>query len=372
MFVLEYKIKADKETLFNIDNSIRTVQFIRNKCLNFWMNSNPWDNVNGFALNKYSTKLRKEFDFVKALNSMAVQASAERAWSAIQRFYTNCKKNISGKKGYPRFQKDNRSVEFKTSGWKLMILIKILHIKGIGRIKLIGSWDIATFKSENIKRVRLVRKADGYYCQFIIKAENKETLEPTGNQIGIDVGLESFLTDSNGNKVENPRLLRKAERKLKRLQRRVSKKVKGSKNRIKARKRLALKHLKIQRQRKDFVVKTARALCQSNDLIVLEDLKIRNMVKNHKLAKSISDASWGLFRIWLEYFGSKFGREVLAVNPKFTSQKCSSCNQIVKKSLSTRTHICSCGCRLDRDENAAINILNLGFQARIGHIQSNA
>lgn len=372
MFVLEYKVKADEETIKNIKESIRTVQFVRNKCLRFWMDSNREDKINGFSLSKYSTQLRKEFDFVKALNSMAVQASAERAWFAIQRFYSNCKKKTAGKKGYPKFQKDNRSVEFKTSGWKLRANIKVLRINNIGRIKLIGSWDIATFNEEQIKRIRIVKKADGFYCQFSIKADNNQTLESTGNKVGIDVGLESFLTDSNGNKIENPRYLRKSERKLKRLQRQVSSKQKRSKNRLKAIKRLALKHLKIQRQRKDFVVKAARALCQSNDLIVLEDLKIRNMVKNHKLAKSISDASWGLFRTWLEYFGSKFGREVIAVNPKFTSQKCSNCGKIVKKSLSTRTHICTCGCSLDRDENAAINILNLGIQARIGHIRSNA
>ncbi len=115
------------------------------------------------------------------------------------------------------------------------------------------------------------------------------------------------------------------------------------------------------------MVKTARALCQSNDLIAVEDLQVKNMVKNHKLAKSISDASWSMFRTWLEYFGKVFTRKIVAVKPHFTSQNCSSCGEIVKKSLSVRTHVCSCGCVLDRDHNAAINILN-----RAGHAQINA
>ena len=102
-------------------------------------------------------------------------------------------------------------------------------------------------------------------------------------------------------------------------------------------------------------------------MVAVEDLQVKNMVKNHKLAKSISDASWSMFRSWLEYFGKVFGRKVVAVKPHFTSQNCSNCGKIVKKSLSVRTHVCSCGCVLDRDENAAINILN-----RAGHAQINA
>ncbi|MFM6513217.1 MAG: RNA-guided endonuclease InsQ/TnpB family protein, partial [Microcystis panniformis] len=110
--------------------------------------------------------------------------------------------------------------------------------------------------------------------------------------------------------------------------------------------------------RKDFAVKTAKALIQSNDLVVYEDLKVSNMVKNRKLAKSIQDASWSMFTNWLDYFGKIHGKFVIAVNPQYTSQQCSDCGNIVKKTLSIRTHICSCGCVLDRDENAAINILH--------------
>jgi len=171
-----------------------------------------------------------------------------------------------------------------------------------------------------------------------------------------------FLTNSDGQLLENPRFLRRDEKALKRVQRRVSRKKKGSQNRVKARNRLGRKHLKIQRRRKDFVVKTARALVQSSDLIALEDLKVRNMVKNHHLAKSISDAAWSQFREWLEYFGRVFGVPVIAVAPHFTSQNCSSCGVEVKKALSTRTYKCQCGHVQDRDHNAAVNILKKALQ----------
>ena len=124
--------------------------------------------------------------------------------------------------------------------------------------------------------------------------------------------------------------------------------------------------MKISRQRKEHALKIARCVAQSNDLIAYEDLQVRNLVKNHNLAKSISDVVWYQFRVWLEYFAQKFGKVTVAVPPHYTSQECSSCGRIVKKSLSTRTHTCKCGCQLDRDENAAINILKKGLST-LGH-----
>jgi putative transposase len=181
--------------------------------------------------------------------------------------------------------------------------------------------------------------------------------------------LKEFYTDSDGAMIENPRFLRKTEKVLKRSQRRVSKKVKGSSNRKKARVILGKRHLKISRQRKDHAIKLARCVVQSNDLVVYEDLRIKNMVKNHCLAKSINDASWYQFRVFLEYFGKVFGKITIAVNPQYTSQECSSCGVMVKKSLSVRTHTCQCGCVLDRDHNAARNILSRGL-ATVGHTGS--
>lgn len=361
MRVIEFKIKATQRQQLAILEAIRTGQFIRNKCLRLWMDSNKEDRVNYASFCKFVTILSNDTNtpFVSNLNSMARQASAERAWFAISRFYNNCKKGIA-QKGYPKFKKFSRSVEYKTSGWKLTEDKKSIHITdktGIGKLKLIGSYNREILDKFLIKRVRLIKRADGFYCQFVLDLERIEPFDSTGKEVGIDVGLNHFLTDSNGDKIDNPRFLRKAEKRLKKAQRKLSKKKKGSNKRQKQKSKVARIHLKVSRQRKDFVVKTAKALIQSNDLVVYEDLKVFNMVKNRKLAKSISDASWSMFTDWLDYFGKIHGKFVIAVNPQYTSQQCSSCGNIVKKTLSVRTHICSCGCVLDRDENAAKNIL---------------
>jgi len=157
----------------------------------------------------------------------------------------------------------------------------------------------------------------------------------------------------------------------------VSSKVKGSKNRAKARGRLGRKHLKVGRQRRDFAVKAARALVMSNDVIAYEDLQVLNMVKNRRLAKSISDAGWRAFVTWLGYLAHVYGKVVVAVPPAYTSQDCSGCGERVTKTLSERTHICPrCTIILDRDHNAARNILALGLrqleETTAGHAESNA
>jgi putative transposase len=374
MLVLEYKIKAKTQQYQAIDEAIRTVQFIRNKAIRYWMDAPKDAKINRFALNKYSTELRNEFSFVKDLNSMAVQAAAERGWLAISRFYDNCKSKKSGKKGFPRFQKDNRSVEYKTSGWSLHKTkrrITITDKKGIGELKLLGKWDIHKYSVKSIKRVRLVRRADGYYCQLAVDVECLDIQPPTGNEIGLDVGIEFFYTDSNGHHEPNPKFLRKAETYIKKSQRNIYKKVKGSTGRRKARAKYSRKHLRVSRQRNEHAKRLARNVCKSNDLVAYEDLRVANMVKNHCLAKSISDASWYQFRQWIEHFATKLGRLAVAVPPQYTSQECSQCKVIVKKSLSTRTHICSCGLILQRDWNAAINIL-LKAVSRDGQSRSNA
>lgn len=182
------------------------------------------------------------------------------------------------------------------------------------------------------------------------------------------MGLKEFYTDSNGHTEPNPRFYRTALKRLKFRQRRVSRKKKGeAANRKKAINRLGRVHLKISRQREEHAKRVARCVIQSNDLVAYEDLRVKNLVKNHCLALSINDAGWYQFRKWLEYFGVKFGRVTVAVNPAYTSQQCSNCGNYVKKSLSTRTHACQCGFFLDRDWNAALNILNLALST-IGHM----
>jgi putative transposase len=371
MLVFEFKTYGRSSQFAAVDEAIRTAKFVRNSCLRYWMDNQK---VDKYDLNKYCAVLASEFPFAGELNSQARQASAERTWSAISRFYENCKKGLAGKKGYPQFQKDCRSVEYKSTGWKLAEDRKSIVFtdkKGIGKLKLKGTRDLHFYQISQIKRVRLVKRADGVYVQFCIDVDRKENTEPSGKIVGLDVGLKEYYTDSNGVMVENPKFLKKGEKVLKRCQRRISRKVKGSKNRSKARQVLGKRHLKISRQRKDHAIKLARCVVQSNDLIVYEDLRIKNMAKNHCLAKSINDVSWYQFRIWIEYFGKVFKKVTVAVNPQYTSQECSSCGAIVKKTLSTRTHVCQCGCRLDRDFNAARNILSRGLST-VGHTETFA
>jgi putative transposase len=365
MLILDYKLRVNQSQHAAIDEAIRTTQFIRNKCVRKWMDERG---IGDNDLQVYCAQLAQEYPFAARLNSQARQTSADRAWLSVARFYKNCREKKPGKKGYPRFQHDNRSVEYKATGWRLESdgqRITFTDGMGIGTVRLIGAnprrkkaRPIATYPLAPIKRVRLVKRADGYYVQFAVKTDRQMAHAPTGKQTGIDVGLKAFYTDSDGQRVEHPRYLRKAEKKLKRLHRRVSNKQKGSRNRKKAIKRLAKGYLQVKRQRKDFACKAARALVQSSDLVAFEDLQITSLVKHHHLAKSISDASWGLFLSWVRYYGTIADVPVVAVSPRYTTQECSGCGFRVKKTLSMRTHICpSCGVVLDRDENAALNIL---------------
>jgi putative transposase len=350
-------------------------------------------NVKLSEVNAEATKIRHNLEFPWAgnLESSAAQAASERAMSAIRCFYDNCKAKVPGKKmrdfggnnssqnslGFPNFQKNNRSVEYKVAGWKLSSDRKRITFTDkfkAGTFKLVGSYDLNFYHLKAIKRVRIVRRSDGYYCQFCIAVERNISIAPTGNCLGIDVGLSKFYTASDGSTVENPRHLRKAEKALKRAQRRVSskfrthkkqgEKVKQSNNYKKACRRLGKRHLTVQRRRKDFVVKTAKALLESSDFIAYEKLNVRNLVKNRKLSKSISDAAWTQFTGWIERYGMLYKRPVVAVPPQYTSSDCSGCGTRVKKTLSVRTHICpnpKCQLVIDRDENAALNILVKGL-----------
>ena len=363
---MEFKAILKDSQKVAIGEAIRTAKFVRNKVLRYWMDNRG---IGKKELDRYNTQLRDEFEFVKDLNSHACQASVENVERAIKRFFDNCKNKVPGKKGYPRFKKHSRSVEYKQSGWKLSPdkkSIKFTDKKGIGQVKLKGTWDLWRFESKLIKRVRIIQRSDGFYVQFCVNTDNKEQLEATGFTVGLDVGLKEFYTDSDGYAEPNPRFYRKGEKRLKFYQRRVSRKKKGSTNRKKAINRLGRTHLRISRQREEHAKRLARCVIRSNDLVAYEYLRVKNLVKNHCLAKSINDAGWYKFREWLEHFGDKFGRITVAVNPAYTSQNCSNCGEVVKKSLSTRTHVCKCGCQLDRDHNAAINILKRALST-VGH-----
>ncbi|WP_293080948.1 transposase [Moorena sp. SIO3H5] len=247
MIILEFKAKGKESQYSAIDEAIRTVKFIRNSCVRLWMDNKG---TNKFDLSKYSKVLAHQFPFANELNSTARQAASERAWSSIGRrpryanvrFYDNCKKKVPGKKGFPKFQKHcrfgvadaARTVEYKQSGWKLSPDKKSITFsdkKGIGKLKLKGTWDLWRFDKKQIKRVRIVKRADGYYIQFCVSVDVIEELEPSKSTVGLDVGLKEFYTDSDGNSEPNPRFYRTGEKRLKFYQRRVSRKKKGSSNR---------------------------------------------------------------------------------------------------------------------------------------------
>ncbi|BAZ66017.1 transposase, IS605 OrfB family protein [Fischerella sp. NIES-4106] len=376
MIIYEFKVKGKDKQYRAIDDAIRTSQFIQNKALRYWMDNMK---VGRYDLNKYCAVLANLFPFANELNSMARQSAAERAWSAIARFYDNCKKKVKGKKGFPKFKKNCRSVEYKTSGWVLSTTRKAITFsdkKGIGTLKLKGTYDLNYYDIKQIKRVRLVRRADGYYAQFAIDIDLKIETQPTGQVVGIDLGLKYFIADNKGKVEQSPQFYRKSEKQLNRANRKKSKKFskdrkkakqRQSNNYYKVRNRYARKHLRVSRQRKEYCKRLAYSVIQSNDLVAYEDLNVKGLVRNRHLAKSISDAGWSTFRSWLEYFGHKYGKVTVAVPPHNTSQNCSNCGKKVKKSLSTRTHIClHCGYTEDRDINAAINILRLGLST-VGH-----
>jgi putative transposase len=286
MIVYEFKVKGKEKQYRAIDEAIQTSQFIQNKCLRYWMDNKD---VGRYDLNKYCALLAAEFPFADELNSMARQSAAERCWSAIARFYANCRdakfRVSTGKKGLPKFKKNCRSVEYKSSGWKLSPNRKTITFsdkKGIGTLKLKGTYDLNYYDIKQIKRVRLVRRADGYYAQFAIDVNVKVETQPTFQVVGIDLGLKYFIADNKGNLEASPQFYRKSEKHLKRANRKKFKKFskdrkkaqqKQSNNYYKARNRYARKHLKVSRQRKEYCKRLAYSVIQSNDLVAYVDAK---------------------------------------------------------------------------------------------------
>jgi len=217
------------------------------------------------------------------------------------------------------------------------------------------------------KTCYIVKRVDKWFAVIVCDVPFQEAPPRESSPIGIDVGLKEFLTDSNGNAVANPKHYRKAQKKLRVQQRRAARRTKGGKRRRKANIQIAKTCLKTQRQRRDFHFKTAKQYADKHDVIVVEDLNVANMVKNHNLAKSITDAAWSQFLNILTQKAESAGGSVVKVSPQYTSQMCSNCWKLVPKALSVRTHVCPyCGLVLDRDLNAAINILQKWKDSRPG------
>ena len=318
-------------------------------------------------------KLKKEKPGLKKVYSQTLQDVVRRLDKSFQNFFRRIKENKNGKKqkvGYPRFKGYWRydTLIYPQSGFKLKDNKLNLSKIGFLRIKLHREIE-GTPKTLTIRRTN----TNKWYVCFAVEInkalpEKKEIKQV----IGIDVGLDSFLTTNQGEKVNNPRYLIQSKEKLSQIQRWHSRKKLKSSNRSKSRLRLAKLHEKITNQRQDFLHKLSNRLIKSFQLIAFEKLDINGMLKNRYLARSISDASWNKFLQMLSYKAAEAGARAVGVNPKNTSQTCSGCNHLVKKTLSQKRHKCpNCGLTIDRDVNAARNILNLALTT-VGTTGSNA
>jgi putative transposase len=292
-----------------------------------------------------------------------VQMLADRLSKSLKRFLAAKELGIPDV-GFPRFKKPNRwhSIQLRQYGKDCYLHEEKKHLivpKKIGHFLKIKLHRPIEGKP---KTVHLVLRADGHwYALIVCETEPHNEHLPSScdhPDIGIDVGLKSFLTDSEGNMVENPRFYRTSQKTLRRKQRTICRRKQGSHRKRKAAKSVAKTHLKINRQRRDHHFKVAKQYAEQYQHIAVEDLQITNMVKNHHLSKSILDASWSQFLALLEAKAASAGHQVIRVNPRFTTQACSNCGELMQKSLSVRTHMCtSCGYVADRDVNAAKNIL---------------
>ncbi len=307
------------------------------------------------------TAMRAEMPEYAALHVHVLQEVVTRVDRTFQRFFQRVKQGE--KAGYPRFKGVNRyhSFTFKEYHNGAYVDNGSLVLSRIGRVKVIWSRPL----EGTPKTVTIRREADGWYVSFACANVPCVHLEKTGKEVGIDMGLKSFLTTSEGEHVENPRWFRASEKKLRWHNKRVSRRKPGSKRRKKAVQDLAKVHQTVARQRLDYQHKEANKLIAKNDVIYHEDLEVRNMVRNRHLSKSISDAGWGQFLTILHHKAARAGREVVAVPAQYTSQDCSRCGARVPKSLSVRTHVCpACGLVMDRDENSARRIKWVGQTLR--------
>lgn len=296
------------------------------------------------------------FSFLKVVDSMALQQSLKDLDRAYQNFFKKRAK-------FPQFKsKHNNHQSYRTinQGDNIRIVGNYIKLPKIGYVKVKQSMEVG-----HINNVTIEKTPTGKYFAVLNVDFEPEYKQNNGKSIGIDVGLKEFYTDSNGNKIDNPKYLEKSEKKLKREQRRFSRKQKGSKNRDKQRIKVARVHEKVANQRNDFLQKESTKLVRENQTIAIEDLNVKGMIHNHRLAKAISSVSWSKFFTMLEYKATWYGNTIIRV-PTFypSSQTCSSCgmgNPLVKN-LSVREWECPfCHTKHDRDWNASINILNKGL-----------
>lgn len=298
---------------------------------------------------------RAENPYFARLNFSSAQATMRRLDKAFAHFFRRIKQK-SDQPGYPRFKGRDRfeSIEFPSYGDGIRLNGNRLRVQHVGtiRVKVHRSYEGI------VKTTTLKREDDKWFVVLSCDLGDIDIPKSTNPAVGIDVGLESFLTTSDGEQVTNPRDLKQELPELRRCGRAVSRKKKGGHNRRKAVKRLRRLHVRVKNLRREHHHQTALNLTRRYGLIAVERLAVDNMVKNHHLARAISDAGWSQFRSILQNKAESAGVEIVEVDPRFTSQTCSQCGQIVPKKLSERWHRCDCGCSLHRDHNAAINILH--------------
>jgi putative transposase len=359
-----YKLRPTRAQKARLQQTLETCRRLYNGALG--ERKDAWEQKQrsvGFAQQCAALPAKKETnEFLPLVHSQVLQDVLKRADRSFASFFRRCKKGE--KPGYPRFKGAGWYDSFTFPQWGNGVNLRDgrLFLSKIGRIRLCKDREFWG----KPKTCTLIRRADGWYAGIVCECDPCPFPE-TGQRIGVDLGLERFATLSNGEPIENPKLYRRALKRLKTAQRRVSRRKKGSAGRKKARVLLAKAHLRVKRARLDFCHKTALDLVTRFDVIYVEKLNIRGMVRNHPLAKAISDAGWGLFLSVLRAKAASAGRVVVEVNPAYTSQTCSGCGALVPKKLADRWHSCPyCELSLHRDHNAAICVLKKGGGTALG------
>ena len=351
-----YPSKAQKNL---INQTLGCCRFIYNKGLEFRRDAFEDEQKVGYRqTSAMLTDLKKQeaFAFLKIVDSMALQQSLRDLDRSFKNFFEK-------RAEYPQFKSkhDNRqSYRTNNQSDNIRIVGKVIKLPKLGYLKIKQSME-----ADHINNATIEKTPTGKYF-VVLNVDFEPAIQINkGGELGIDVGIKEFYSDSNGNTVKNPKFLARSLRKLAKEQRRLSRKQKGSKNRNKQRIRVALVHEKITNQRTDFLQKLSSSLIRDNQTICVEDLNIKGMVKNRRLSRAISDVSWSKFFTMLEYKASWYGNKVIKVPTMYpSSQTCSCCgyqNPIVKN-LAVRNWECPvCHTKHDRDKNAAINILHKGL-----------